>query len=66
MKDFLTGFGVILGAGIIGYGLCIPLQEGLNSVSRFICAHSTDRELVHYRDHIFPGEKIVCVERKYL
>jgi hypothetical protein len=65
MKDFLTGFGVILGAGVIGYGLCIPLQEGLNNVSRFICAH-TDRALMHYEDNLFPGEKIVCVERKYL
>jgi hypothetical protein len=67
MKDFFTGAAVITGAGIVGWGLCFPLQEGLNDVSRLICAHSPDRALISYEDRIFPGQtNIACVLRKYL
>lgn len=66
-KDFFVGASVITGACILGWGLCFPLQHGLNRLAVEICKHSPDRSLLAYEDRIFPGQiKVVCVERKYL
>jgi hypothetical protein len=67
MKDFFVGATVMAGACLIGWGLCFPLQHGLNYIAVKTCEHSSDRGLMTYRDTIFPGQvKVACVERKYL